>query len=84
LYRVVEVFEITGRGTVAVFEENIDLNGGKPIQVAITRPDGVLFHAMAFSERLLRRVPVVLEQSALLLQEVPKESVPTGSMVTLL
>jgi len=82
-YRVVEVFEITGRGVVAVFDEEIELTGGRPLQVRITSPDGAYFDALAFVERLLRRVPTVVEKSALLIQQVPKNALPVGSTLTL-
>ncbi|WP_119809000.1 hypothetical protein [Massilia cavernae] len=79
-YRVVEGFE---RGTVAAFDEIIELNGRRPIQVKITRPDGAAFDAVAFSERLLMRVTTIIEKSALLLQDIHKDAVPIGSIITL-
>lgn len=82
-YCVVEVFEITGRGAVAVVDDNIKLNAGKPIHVKITRPDGAVFDAVAFVELFLRRESILVEKSALLLQNIPKDAVPVGSMLAL-
>lgn len=80
-YRIAEVFEITARGTVAVFDELIELSTGKSVHVKIIRPDGSVLDAMACIELLLRRTPTVTEKSVLLLQNIPKDAVPIGSML---
>jgi hypothetical protein len=82
-YLIVEVFEITGRGAVVVLDDVIELNVGKPINIRITRPDGVAFDAVAFIELLLRRVPMVIEKTALRLPDIPKSAVSVGSVLAL-
>jgi hypothetical protein len=83
-YSIVEVFDITHRGTVIVIDDVIGLKGGKPIHVRITGPDGAAFDAVGFVERLLRRVPTVIEKTALLLQDVPIDAVSVGATMTVL
>ena len=83
-YAIIEVFDITHRGTVVVIDDVIGLNGGQPVRVRITGPDGAAFDAVAFVERLLRRVPTVIEKTALLLRNVPIDAVSAGATMTLL
>jgi hypothetical protein len=80
-FQVVEVFEITGRGLVAAFDELIEFVPSKQIMVIITRPDGTTIETQAFVEILLRRQPVVIEKSALLLKDLNRADVPIGSSV---
>lgn len=81
-YRIVEVFEITGRGVVAMLDKKVDLLSGTAIHVKITNLDGEIFDAIAFPEWLLLREPRVVENSGLLLRSVSPNAVPAGSMLT--
>lgn len=60
-HRLVEVFEMTGRGVVAVPDQKVDLLAGKAIHVKITNLDGEIVDAIAFLEWLLLREPRVAE-----------------------
>jgi len=82
-YQIIELFEITDRGTVVVVDEAVKLNGGKPISIQITRPDGSAFAGTAFVERLLQRASHPIEKSALLIPNVKKDSVPEGSILSI-
>lgn len=55
-YHIIELFEIADRGTVIVVNEIVNLNGGKPVPIQITRSDGSAFAGIAFVKRVLRRV----------------------------
>ncbi len=79
VYSIEEVFQITGRGIVAVLSTKTHVTGGKALEVSITRPDGSNFSCQAFKEILLRRSLPPLENEAFLLKDVVKSDVPVGS-----
>jgi hypothetical protein len=76
---VIETFDITGRGVVAVVAETVDFGVGKELRVVITRPDETSFEAQAFQEWLLRRQPAPVEHTGFLLRGVTRSDVPIGS-----
>jgi hypothetical protein len=80
-FKVIETFEITGRGVVAVIDETVDLGVGKELRVVTTRPNGTLLEAHAYQEWLLRRQPTPVERAALLLVDIAKSEVPNGSSI---
>lgn len=82
-YKVEEVFQITGRGTVVAIGETTDLPVGKILHATVFRPDGSQLSARAFEEWLLRRDPRPLEKEAYLLQGVEKSEIPEGCSIDL-
>ncbi|MHA4866177.1 hypothetical protein ACXZ1M_00570 [Duganella sp. PWIR1] len=83
-FRIVEVFEITGRGAAVVFHEVIELKSGTPTPVKIVTPDGETFEAVGFVVLFLRRQLPVVKKSVLLLQDIQKDKVPVGSQLCFL
>ena len=80
---VVETFWITNRGLVVAFDELLPEPTPRKVEVEITLPGGAKLHAHGFLEFLCRSVSERREVSALLLPELPRESVPIGSLVRL-
>lgn len=80
-YKIVETFEISGRGVVVIITETVDLGVGKKLAATIRRPDGTSFDAIAMQEWLLRRTVTAVEHAAFLLADVPKRNVPLGSTI---
>jgi hypothetical protein len=79
--KIVDTFEITGRGLAVAIDEITNLPVGAELVAAITRPDGTTFRAIAYKEWLLRRQPVVQEAEAFLLRGVSKLEAPIGSEI---
>jgi hypothetical protein len=80
-FRIVDRFEITGRGTVVVIDAITDLPVGKTLRAAIIRPDLSMLRAEAFKEWVLRREPTPIENEAYLLLGIEKSDVPDGSFI---
>jgi hypothetical protein len=79
---IIELFEISGRGTVAVVAQPTDLPVGKVLQAKIICPDGSYISAEAFKEWLLRRSsPTTIEHEAYLLRDITKNDVPSGASI---
>lgn len=78
-FAILEVFEITGRGVVAVIGEVTDRSVGKPHLVEILKPSGESVRTEAFKEWLLRQTTPVVEDEAYLLKGLHKIDVPPGS-----
>ena len=79
--KIVDTFEITGRGLAVAIDEVTNLPVGAELAATITRSDGVTFTAIAYKEWLLRRQPVVQETEAFLLRGVSKLDAPIGSEI---
>ena len=81
-YRIIESFEITGRGLVVVVEETLDfLGAGRRLEVKITRPDDTVIEAIGFQEWLLRKQTAPAEKVVILLMGIEKSQVPIGSVL---
>lgn len=81
--RIVECFQIAGRGTVVVIDTTTDLPVGRCLQTTIYRPDGSSADFKAWKEWLLRRNKEPLEDEAFLLVDATIDQVPIGSLITL-
>lgn len=79
--RVIETFEITGRGVVVLADETTDHSAGARLVATVRRPDGSTVNAEAFKERLLRYRPEAIENEAYLLRKLSKTDVPIGSEI---
>jgi hypothetical protein len=74
--RVIDTFEISGRGVVVVVDETTDLQVSKKLFASVMRPDGSAILAGAFKEfRHLKPG----EKEAFLLMGLSKSDVPIGS-----
>lgn len=80
--RIVDTFQITGRGLVVAVESFSGLPVGKKLAATIIRPDGTSIFADAFKEWLLRREQKA-ETEAFLLMGLSKDDVPAGSEIEL-
>jgi hypothetical protein len=78
---IIELFVISGRGTVAVVAQPTDLPVGKVLQAKIICPDGSCISAEAFKEWLLRKSPTPIEHEAYLLRGITKSDVPSGACI---
>jgi translation elongation factor EF-Tu-like GTPase len=78
-FAISDVFEITGRGAVAVIDEVTDRSVGKAHRVELIKPTGEIVGTEAFKEWLLRRDHVPLENEAYLLKGIHKADIPPGS-----
>jgi hypothetical protein len=65
--RIVEAFEITGRGLVVVVDEQTDAPAGQRLSATIVQPDGSSVSVAATKEWLLRRATHPPEREAFLL-----------------
>jgi hypothetical protein len=80
--RVLDAFPITGRGTAVVIDVPLeDWPYGRSWQVSIHTPDGRIFHATADLELVLKWKEEAGERPALLLQGVPIDNAPVGTIV---
>jgi hypothetical protein len=80
-YEIIEIFEITGRGAVAVIDGTTERSAGKPHRVEVLTPGGTTFAAEAHKEYLLRREPTPVEREAYLLKGLHRGDVPSGSRI---
>jgi hypothetical protein len=78
-YRILETFDITGRGVAVVIEEIPEFSVGKALLAKVICPDGTGIEATAYREWLLRRSPEPIEKCAFLLRGLEKSQVPVGS-----
>jgi hypothetical protein len=76
---IAEVFEITGRGAVAVIDQVTDRTVGKAHPVEVVTPTGEVLRAEAFKEYLLRRQLAPIEKEAYMLRGLHKIDIPSGS-----
>jgi len=81
--KIIETFEITGRGLAVAVEGATELPVSKKLLAAVTRPDGSSISADAYKEWLLRRNPQPVEKAAFLLIGLSKSDVPLGSELQL-
>ncbi len=79
--KIVDTFEITGRGLAVATDEITSLPVTAELVAKITCPDGAILSAAAYKEWLLRRQPIVQESEVFLLRGVSKPEVPIGSEI---
>jgi hypothetical protein len=79
--RVIETFQITGRGLAVAVDEPTDLPAGKRLLAMVIKPDGERLTADAYKEWLLRHTPKPVEGEAFLLMGLAAEDVPVGSEI---
>lgn len=79
---VTETFWLTNRGLVVAFDHLLPNETPRELEVDIVLPSGATLRAHAVVEFLCRSVVRQREVSALLLPEVPRDSVPVGSRVS--
>ena len=82
--RIVDQFQITGRGVVVVLDEATHWRAGSSLEAKIYRPDGTVISAIAEKEWLLRNASKRDEVEAFLLRGLSHSDVPNGSEVRLL
>ncbi len=78
---VIEAFQITGRGLVAVLDGATGLPIGAAHSTRVSTPTGAIHQAKAYKEWLSTRKPVPVEREAFFLQVLDKNKVPIGSLV---
>lgn len=81
--RIIEVFQITGRGAAVVIDGITDFPVAKKFAATVIKPDGTSFGAEGWKEWLHRRNPEPIEREAFLLMGIAKEEVPVGSELLL-
>ena len=82
--KIVERFQMTGRGLAVVVNEMTDLPVGKKLTARVVLSDGVELTASAYKEWLLRRNPrLPVEKEAFLLVGLDMSDVPEGSEIHL-
>ena len=80
MFKVVDVFAITGRGTV-VAVEGAERLPRKPLKARLSRPDGSLIEAVAYQERFQQRATVPHDHQAFLLAGVEASNVAIGDLI---
>ncbi len=83
MLRIIERFQITGRGTVVVIDGRTELPVMHPLQASVTRSDGSVETFRAWKEWLLRRASPPLEDEAFLLVGADVERILIGSLIEL-
>lgn len=78
---IVERFQISGRGLVVAVAVPSTFPPGSKLRATVTNPDGSEHTAEAFKEMILRRLPVLNEGEAYLLQGLSKNEVQEGASV---
>jgi hypothetical protein len=78
---IIERFQITGRGLVVVVANTTKFASGSKLRATVVNPDGSRFTVNTFKEMMLRRLPVVNEHEAYLLQGLSQEQIQDGACV---
>jgi hypothetical protein len=78
---IVERFQISGRGLVVAVATPSAFPAGSKLRATVINPDGSQHTVEAFKEMILRRLPVLNESEAYLLQGLSKEQVQEGASV---
>jgi hypothetical protein len=78
-HQVIETFEISGRGAVAVIADVTERRPGRPYRAEVVDPAGTIVAAEAYKEFLLRHQPIPAEREAYWLKGLHKTDVPPGS-----
>lgn len=81
-YKIVEKFEITGRGAVVVIDEVTDRVPGRAYNVEITGIHGDALSTEAFKDWLLRRDPTPIEKEAYTLKGLHKEDISDDASIS--
>jgi len=77
--RIVEVFEISGRGVGVLVDQTSDQSITGTLNAHITHPDGTTVRANASREWLRRHGATPIEREAFLLIGLVRADVPEGS-----
>lgn len=83
-YEIIEVFEITNRGVVAVIAETTERSVGETHKVEVVAPNREVVKTEAFKQFMHRRQPTPVEQEVYLLNGLHKPEVPVGSRLRFL
>lgn len=83
-FAIVETFEITGRGAVAVLDKTTGRDVGRALRVQVIKPSGETVSTEAFKEWLLRRQPEPHEKEAFMLKGFRKDDLPAGILLRFL
>lgn len=81
--QIIESFQITGRGTVAVIDARTELPIGRCLQATIHHHDGSIEDFEAWKEWLLRSCKERLEDEGFLIVNATIGQVPVGGSITL-
>lgn len=81
--KIIQSFQITGRGIVVQIDEKTDLPIGRCIKAIIHQHDGSTEEYDALKEWLLRRSRKPIEDEAFLIVDATSEQVPLGGLITL-
>jgi hypothetical protein len=80
-FAIVETFEVSGRGAVAVLEAFTGRSVGRAHRVQLLNPSGETVNAEASKEWLLRRGSEPVESEAFVLKGVRKVDLPAGTVL---
>lgn len=83
-FAIVETFEITGRGAVAVVDKLTGRGVGRALRVELVKPSGEVVSTEAFKEWLLRRQPEPTENEVFMLKGLHKGDVPAATVLRFL
>ena len=83
-FAIVEAFEVTGRGAVAVVGQLTGRDVGRALGVELVKPSGEVVRTEAFKEWLLRRQPEPAENEAFMLKGLHTVDVPAGTVLRFL
>lgn len=79
--RVIETFQIDGRGLVVVVDGTSNLPVGRSLPVEIETPRGQWITTVAYREWPRREAPLDDEHDAYLLEGLRRDDVPVGSIL---
>jgi hypothetical protein len=80
-FAIVETFEVSRRGAVAVLATFTGRPVGCAHRVQLLKPSGETVTTDAFKEWLLRRQPEPVESEAFVLKGVRKADIPAGTVL---
>ncbi len=81
--KIIDTFQITGRGLVVAIDETTELPVGKKLLAVMSRTDGSSISVDAYKESFLRKNSQPIEGEAFLLMGLSKLDVPLGSELQL-
>ena len=81
-YKIVEKFNITGRGAIVVINEVTDRVPKQEYSVEILTENGTKLISSAFKEWLLRREAKPMEKECYCLKELDSDSIAIGSSLS--
>lgn len=80
-FAIVETFDVSGRGAVAVLDGFTGRSVGRAHRVQLLKPSGETVNTEAFKEWLLRRRPEPIESEAFMLKGARKADLPAGTVL---